>query len=153
MPKFTIVVGCQSNVGWLCADIALELAIPVSGTYPKSKAKLPKGIEDKATLTPNDTSSFGKTNLINIKEAQSLLIITDQKDLDKEHKALIKFAESERIPTLSIDINDHLAAIASRFDWWVGEYKIDKLFVKSAFNFEKQDRIEKVFRKLLGKKG
>jgi hypothetical protein len=147
-----IIIGGQSNVCWLCVDIALKLGLQVSGTYPKGKATLPEHLKDVSTLVPSDTASYSKANLSNLIEANALLLITVDKTIDKEHKALLKTAENERIPHLIVDINDHLSATASRVEWWSNEYKIEKVFVKAAFDYEKPDRTEKFLRKLFMKK-
>lgn len=152
MSFFQIVVVGQTNVCWLTVDIAHKHGIPIVGDFPKGKVNIPEHLALACEgLQANNNSSFSKVSQINLESAEGLLVISKEKNLDKDDKALVKAAEADRTPALILDINDHLTASYSRFDWWMGEYKINKLFVKGAFDYEKSERTEKLVRKLLTK--
>ena len=76
-------------------------------------------------------------------EADGLLLINENQDIDKETYAIHEFFDDKHLPTQKIDINGTLQVAISNIDMWFQNFKCKNIFIVGDDELIKNDSLDR----------
>lgn len=76
-------------------------------------------------------------------EAEGLLLINENQDIEKEINIIHTFFDDKHLPTQKIDINGTLQVAISNVDLWFKNFKCKDIFIVGSDNLTKNDNLDR----------
>ena len=76
-------------------------------------------------------------------EADGLLLINENQDIEKEINVIYSFFDEKHLPTQKIDINGTLQVAMSNIDLWLKNFKCKNIFIIGSDNLMKNDNLDR----------
>ena len=101
---------------------------------------------DKMGITVNEFDPK-----IEDQEAEGLLLINANQDIEKEMYDLHNLFDMKHIPTQKIDINGTLQVAVSNFEMWLRNYKCKNILILGSDELIKNENLDRFFKKIVSK--
>ena len=146
MSSGTVIVGMHLPTCEMILNLASKKSLDVQGYISKDeKVEEWKGKGFQVLDTKFDDKLFQA----NIELADATLIISSERNLDRNTDSIIEKARLERRQVLTIDVGDTLQATLSKFSFWLEENNIKKIYFKPEKDVEPTERLVALLDKIL----
>jgi len=84
-------------------------------------------------------------------EADGLLVINENQDIEKETYDIHTFFDAKHLPTQKIDVNGTLQVAVSNFEMWLRNYKCKEIFILGSDELLKNENLNRFLSRIENK--